>query len=146
LGWTLIIFGEFGLIAGIVPFAVHVVRLVADSRFVRGADWSAHGVDALGLSSEWALLSSAMGTYLGALLLWAGIGWTRGRPWAPVVAWAYVFGGLAVNVTDMLIFWLQANPCLGRTLMLIFDGIALALPVAVAVWLLRIRRAGRAGP
>jgi len=52
------------------------------------------------------------------------------------VSWAYVLVGLTVNVTDMIIFAFRARAGVMRTQMLVFDGIALLLPVALGAWLL----------
>ncbi|MCU0723371.1 MAG: hypothetical protein MUC63_07130 [Planctomycetes bacterium] len=129
--------GGIGAIAGAVPFAINAARILAGPDPFGAPDFSAHGPEAMGLSTEWAALSSAAGTYLGGLLITAGVGWRRGRPWAAAVTWAYVFGGIAVNATDMLIFAFRARAGSTRAGMLVLDGIALAFPFLVAFFLLR---------
>jgi hypothetical protein len=98
-------------------------------------DVAAHGVEAMGLSIEWAMLSSAMGLCLGVMMVWAGRGWIRGRGWAGAVSWAYVMAGLAVNGSDLVIFAFRAKAGAMRTGMLAADGAALAIPVVLGVWL-----------
>ena len=139
-GWTLIAFGVIGVIFGLVPLGINTLRIVSGHNPLAATDFAAHGVEAMDLSVEWAMLSCAMGTYLGALLLWAGFGWLRGRPWAALVTWMYVACGLAVNVTDMTIFIFAARPGIMRTQMLVLDGIATVIPVAVTAWLIRHQR------
>jgi len=124
-----------GLITGIVPFTISAVRIVADDALWGVIDLAAHGVEAMGLTVEWGLLSSAMGTCLGALLVWAGIAWRRGRGPARTITWAYILVALGVNISDMLIFAFRARPGAMRTQMLIFDGVALLIPIALAIWL-----------
>lgn len=135
LGWFLLIIGALGVVGGIVPFAINGLRLAAGDELQNVIDLARHGVEAMGLSVEWGFLSSAMGTFLGGLLLWAGAGWLRGRVFAPVVTWCYVFGAAAVNVTDMTIFVFKATPGSMRSLMLVLDGIALAIPVILGIWM-----------
>jgi hypothetical protein len=146
-GWTLIVLGVIGVLTGVIPLAINTCRVLAGSDAWGTVDLAAHGVEAMGLSVEWAMLSSALGAYLGVLLLWAGAGWLKGRAWAPLVSWTYVLAGLTVNVTDMLIFAFRARPGPMRSRMLVFDGIALLIPVVVAAWLIgRAKAAGRVGP
>ncbi len=99
-----------------------------------------YGVDLAGLSREWAMLSSAMGTYLGALLLWAGIGWRRGRPTARLATWMYATCGFATCATDIFIFTFVAHPGWRRVVLLLVDGAAIALPVVLAGWLIAHRK------
>lgn len=141
-GYTLIALGVVGVVVGLVPLAINTLRIVAGWDLWGAGDLAAHGVEAMGLSVEWAMLSCVMGTYLGALLLWAGFGWLRGRPWAVLATWMYVAGALAVNVTDMIIFTFAARPGAMRTQMLVFDGIATAVPLVAGAWLIRRRRRG----
>lgn len=142
-GWVLVIIGVAGVLTGLVPFTTNGLRIVAHEELWNVVDLAAHGVEAMGLSVEWGMLSSAMGTVLGVLLLWAGVGWLRGRPWAPTVTWAYVLAALGVNVTDMIVFVFRAKPGPMRSHMLVFDGIALLVPVAAAWCLLRRARRAR---
>lgn len=140
LGALLIAAGVVGVVTGIVPLVMNLVQPEAGGSLRAAADWAAHGIEGLGLSSEWALLSSAMGTYLGALLLWCGHGWRTGRASASLATWIYVSCGVAVNATDMFIFAFRARVGTARTLMLLADGVALLLPLALGVWLLTERR------
>ena len=57
---------------------------------------------------------------------------------------AYIIVGLGVNVTDMIIFVFRAAPGRMRTHMLVADGVALAIPVVLAIWLLHRRKGGLA--
>jgi hypothetical protein len=91
------------------------------------------------------MLSSAMGVFLGAMMVWSGTAWRRGRPTARLVTWFYVWCGVAVNATDMCIFIFRAKAGLMRTAMLAFDGIALAIPVALGVWLTAGRSRSQSG-
>jgi hypothetical protein len=140
VGWILTILGIVGVITGVVPFTINALRILADENLWGTVDFAAHGVESLGLSVEWGMLSSAMGAYLGVLLLWAGRGWLRGSRRAALVSWVYVLSGLTVNVTDMIIFAFRARPGPMRSRMLVFDGIALLIPILLAAWLIRLRR------
>jgi hypothetical protein len=137
VGWTLTLVGGLGLVTGIVPFAVNALH--AFFGIDLGLDLAAHGVASMGLSAEWALLSSAMGTFLGAVMVWAGVGWLRARRWAPLVSWLYVLCSIGVNATDLLIFTFIAKPAATRSLMLVLDGIALFISVVLGLWLIRRR-------
>ncbi len=139
LGWFLILVGIIGVVSGIVPFTINALRILVDEQLWNMLDFAAHGVESLGLSMEWGLLSSAMGTYLGVLLLLAGTGWLKGRARALPATLAYVSCGLVVNVADMIIFAFRAKPGPVRTQMLVFDAIALLIPIGLGVWLLRRR-------
>ena len=146
VGWLLILAGVVGVISGVIPFTTNGLRILVNEDLWNVVDLAAHGVEAMGLSVEWGMLSSAMGTVLGVLLLWAGVAWVQGRPSAAVVTWAYVLVGLAVNITDMTIFVFRAKHGPMRTQMLALDGIAMLIPWVLAGWLLRQRRpAGRVG-
>ena len=146
VGWALIAAGVIGVLTGIVPLTTNALRILVDEDLWHVVDLAAHGVEAMGLSVEWGMLSSAMGTCLGAMLLCAGVGWRGGRPWATAVSWAYVFAALAVNGTDMIIFLFRARPGPMRTQMLVFDGIATLFPLLVAGWLIRRRPRVSDGP
>jgi hypothetical protein len=135
VGWFLVVVGAIGVVGGIVPFVVTTLRILVRHDLWGTLDFAAHGVEAIGLSLEWALLSSAMGTFLGGLLIWSGAGWLKERDWATVATWVYVACGLTVNVTDLLIFAFWARPGAMRTAMLVFDAIALLIPVALVFWL-----------
>ena len=137
VGGLLIAAGLLGVVTGLVPLTVNALRIVADEKLWGAVELAAHGVEALGLSLDWALLSSAAGAGLGVLLLCAGLGWRRGVPWAAPVSWAYVVMGLAVNATDLLIFALRARPGPTRTTMLLADGVAVLIPLALAAWMIR---------
>jgi hypothetical protein len=145
LGSILIAAGVIGVATGAVPLAINAVHVVRHQTPAAGSNLAAHGVAAMGLSIEWALLSSAMGLLLGIVLLGAGFAWRRGRASAPLITWLYVLAGLMVNVPDMLIFLFKARPGPTRSLLLTFDSVALALPILLAMWLLsaRGRRNGR---
>ncbi|MHC4777058.1 MAG: hypothetical protein ACYTFG_00625 [Planctomycetota bacterium] len=133
LGWVLVIIGVIGVITGIVPFITNGLRITVSENLWNSVDLAAHGVEALGLSVEWGMLSSAMGTYLGYMLLWAGLGWLKAWPSARTVTIAYILCGIAVNFTDMLIFAVHSKHGAMRTQMLVFDSIALAIPVVLAI-------------
>ncbi len=128
VGWLLVVAGILGVVTGVVPLGINAKRVVWD-------EW-------LWGSMDWALLSSAMGTCLGVQLLWAGSGWIKGRSWAEPVSWVYVLTGLTVNGCDMLIFAFRANPSPVRVVMMVADGVALAIPVVLGTWLVK-RREGR---
>ncbi|MEN8150306.1 MAG: hypothetical protein ABFS86_10810 [Planctomycetota bacterium] len=140
-GRLLILGGVVGVLTGFVPLVENVSRLLGLS-FSRLLDeWSAHGVDALGLTVPWATLSSADGTFLGALLILAGVGWIRGKPWAPLITLLYAIHGMTITGLDLIIFSTQAEPGEMRSRMLLLDGIAFAAAattfVLLAVWWLR---------
>ncbi|MCY2928006.1 MAG: hypothetical protein NTV86_00650 [Planctomycetota bacterium] len=132
-GWLLTVAGAVGVITGAVPLAINAVRVVTGCGLRGGL--AGHGVEALGLTVEWGLLSSAMGVCLGVLLLAAGAGWRNARPWAAPISWAYVLFGLGVNASDMTIFLFRSTPGPTRTLMLLSDGVAFLIPLALALWL-----------
>ncbi|MFO7897433.1 MAG: hypothetical protein R6V58_00060 [Planctomycetota bacterium] len=148
-GVVLTIAGVLGLVVGLVPLVVNGARMLtrADpfAKLLDAVGIAGHGVEKMGLSVDWAVLSCALGTYLGALLLIAGIGWIKGRRWAPAVTWAYVGCGLTVNVTDMFIFIFWARAGSMRSHMLVADGVALCFAVLVFVWYLGIRRGQKQG-
>jgi len=139
-GRLLIVCGGVGIVTGLVPFAVSMLRLVGVDFGRTAEDWAAHGVEALGLSLEWAALSSACGAFLGGLLIAAGLGWRRGRPWAPLVSLVYALLGLTVTGTDLAIFAVAAKPGRMRASMLFLDGMAFALAAAVLLGLIAWRR------
>ena len=135
-GTLLVLCGVIGLVAGVVPFAVNALRLLGSGLGRAPEDWAAHGVEAMGLSTEWALLSSADGAFLGALLLAAGIGWRRGRSWAPLVTLLYAIDGLLVTGVDLAVFAAKARPGPVRASMLVLDGIAFAVAAATMIGLI----------
>jgi hypothetical protein len=135
-GALLIAAGVIGVVTGGVPIVFSAWWMLAGRHPSAGMDLATHGVEAMGLSLEWALLSSVMGAYLGAVLLWAGTGWRRGRPSARLATWVYASCGVSVCLTDVLIFVFRATPGVMRTRMLVLDGAALAFAVLVAIWLL----------
>jgi len=130
-GRFLILCGVIGLITGLVPLGISVLRLLGVTFGLGREDWAAHGVEAMGLDVPWATLSSADGTFLGALLLAAGIGWLRGRSWAPLVTLIYGLHGALITGLDLLIFASAARAGAMRAWMLVLDGIACALAVGV---------------
>jgi len=140
MGRILILIGLIGVVTGLVPLTSNGLRILFDDGLWNIVDLASHGVEAMGLSVEWGLLSSAMGTCLGVLLIWAGIRWRRGHEGAVTVTWAYVIVALGVNISDMIIFAFRARPGSMRTQMLIFDGIALLIPILLAVRLRRMAR------
>lgn len=139
-GGLLIAAGVIGVVTGAVPLAINAARAFFHESTSIRIDLAAHGVEAMGLSVEWALLSCTMGVLLGILLLWAGRAWLRGRATAPLLSWIYVLAGLMVNLVDMLIFLFLARPGAMRSRMLFLDGLATLLPVVVAAWLIARRR------
>ncbi len=144
-GWFLTACGVVGLLAGAVVLVFGLFRIIAGRSAASATDIMEHGIEGMQLAPEWAALSSAMGAYLGVLLIAAGTGWRRGRPWAPLVTWGYVSCGLVVNLTDMVIFAVAAAPGPMRSLMLVLDGLALLLVLFVGVWLLRRAAVNRRG-
>lgn len=138
-GRVLIALGIIGFIAGIVPFTTNALRILVAPDLWHGVDLAAHGVEAMGLSVEWGLLSSAMGAFLGALLIRAGAAFRRGQPSARLLAWVYVACALTVNGADLVIFAFRARAGPMRTQMLVADGVAVVVPVLLALWLHRTR-------
>ena len=145
VGVFLMVCGGVGVVTGLLPFAVSLARLLGHDFGRSAEDWAAHGVEAMGLSLEWAALSSANGAFLGGLLVAAGLGWRRGRAWAPLVTLLYALLGILVTGTDLAIFALAARPGAARASMLFLDGAAFALAAAtlaaLIVW--RCRQAMR---
>ena len=137
-GDFLMVCGGVGLVTGILPFAVSVLRMMGFRLGLGPQDWAAHGVEAMGLSVPWAALSSACGAFLGGLLVAGGLGWRRGRPWAALVTLIYALLGILVTGTDLVIFALAARRGTMRTSMLIADGLAFTLAlgtlVAIILW------------
>ena len=145
VGWFLIVTGVVGTVTGFVPLTINALRIVVSERRWDFLDLAAHGVEAMGLSIEWGMLSSAMGVCLGGFMLCAGVGWLKGRPWAAPVSWTYVLAGLTVNISDMIIFAFRARPGEMRTGMLLCDGVALLIPVLLGVWLIAVHPHRRPG-
>ncbi len=143
-GDFLMVCGGVGLVTGVLPFAVSMLRLAGFDLGLGPRDWAAHGVEAMGLSVAWAALSSACGAFLGGLLLAAGLGWRRRRPWAPLVTLLYALLGILVTGIDLAIFALAARPGGRRTSMLIADGLAFALAAgvlaALIIWRSRVAK------
>jgi len=143
LGAFLVACGLIGVVTGLVPFVIALARLaglpVGGGRW----DWLAHGMRELGLSAEWAALSSASGTFLGILLVAAGIGWRSARPWAPLLSLLYALDGLVVTGTDLAVFVVAARPGPMRKAMIAAEslafGLALAVLLGLAVWWSRQR-------
>ncbi|HUT36900.1 MAG TPA: hypothetical protein VNE39_25685 [Planctomycetota bacterium] len=137
-GDFLIVCGGVGVVLGVVPFAASLLRMAGCHLGLGPQDWAAHGVGAMGLSVPWAALSAACGAFLGGLLVAAGLGWRRARPWAPLVTLIYGLLGVLVTGTDLVIFALAARPGTMRTSMLIADGLACALAagtlLALILW------------
>jgi hypothetical protein len=67
LGIVLIVLGVVGVVTGVIPLAASGLRIVLTEDPWNFADLFAHGMEAMGLSPEWAMLSSAMGAFLGVL-------------------------------------------------------------------------------
>jgi len=139
LGVALVLLGVIGVIGGVIPLAMNGLRIVMSRDLWNVPDLLAHGTEAMGLSVEWGMLSAAMGTCLGVFLLWAGVAWIKGLTEARPVTWCYVLSGILVNLTDMTIFICHAKPGAMRNCMLVLDGLALAIPVALGIWLLADR-------
>jgi len=133
LGWLLVVLGVVGILAVVVPFIAFPGWIPSS-----GSETTTRPAG-VALSLEWYVLSSAMGAYLGVLLIWAGAGWIGGRPWARMATWAYVTCGATVNATDLAIFLVVAAPSATRTLLIVGDGVCLAIPLALACWLIRRR-------
>jgi len=139
-GTLLVLCGIIGIATGALPLAASVARMAGCHPGLGPLDWAGHGARATGLGVEWAALSSACGTLLGGLLVAAGLGWRRRRPWAPLVTLLYAISGLVVNGTDLTIFALAARPGPVRTALLILDSLAFALPILCLLALLRWRQ------
>jgi len=141
LGTLLVACGLVGVVTGLVPFVIALARLAGLP--LGGGRWDllAHGMRELGLSAEWAALSSASGIFLGALLIAAGSGWRRDRPWAPLVSLLYALDGLVVTGTDLAVFLVAARPGPMRRVMIGAESLAFALAlgmlVGLGVWRLR---------
>jgi len=136
VGLAFLVAGGLGFVAGLVPFAANLLRVLGCDCDLSPEHWAAHGPGAMGLGVEWALLSSADGAFLGGLLLAAGVGWRRGRPWAAPITLAYALGGLVVCGTDLLLFALHATPGRVRSLMLLLDSLAFAFALATLIGLM----------
>jgi len=108
-GWALVVAGVIGVIGGVVPFSLNAFRILGGEKTWSSSSLAGHGVEALGLSVEWAMLSSAIGAYLGALLLASGRAWLKGLDAARLLTWIYVAGGVTVNATDLAIFLFHAE-------------------------------------
>ncbi|MFP4058180.1 MAG: hypothetical protein ACLF0G_15035 [Candidatus Brocadiia bacterium] len=144
-GLFLIICGVIGVVAGIVPLVLNVMRLLGCTFGLSPEGLESHGVAAMGLSVPWAILSCWDGTYLGSLLLAGGIGWRRGWAWAPLVTFLYAVHGVMVDGLDVLIFVVAATPGPMRSRMIVLDSIAglvaLSVLVGVVAWWRRQRAA-----
>ncbi|NQT89223.1 hypothetical protein HQ560_20810 [bacterium] len=147
VGRFLMVCGGIGIVAGVVPLTVNVLRMAGYDFGYTSEDWAAHGVEAMGLSVPWGALSSSDGAFLGSLLLAAGIGWRKGRDWAPLVTFIYAIGGTMVCGLDLFIFIVAATPGRARSLMLVLESFALALAVTclIAVCVYWRRRAEAEG-
>jgi len=139
LGRLLMAAGVLGVVTGVVPLAIVTIRVVSGRSLLTEADLLAHGVAALGFSPEWGMLSLALGACLGMMMIWAGGGWLKARPWARLVSWVYVICSLMVNIPDLTLFAVLAKSGSIRTQILIGDGLAMLLPAALGVWLVRRR-------
>jgi len=133
VGRFLIICGGIGIVAGVVPLTINVLRMAGCTFGYTPEDWAAHGVESLGLSVPWGALSSSDGTFLGGLLLAAGIGWRRGRDWAPLVTFIYSIGGTMVCGLDLFIFIAVAKPGRMRSSMIVLEAFALALALVCLI-------------
>ena len=142
----LMVCGGVGIVLGVLPLAVSALRLFGCTFGRTPEDWAAHGIEAMGLHLEWALLSSAAGAMIGGLWLASGIGWRRSRPWAPPVTLIAAINGLVVDGVDLVIFAAAAKPGTVRTSMLIADGFAFALAAGALVGLAIWRRGHSAFP
>jgi len=131
--------GWIGILAGAIPFAANLVWLTIGPHVAHLPDLARHGPESMGLSVEWALLSSAEGFFLGALLVVSGFGWLRNRSWAATVTLLYGLNGVLVTGCDLVIFAWKARPGTLRTLMMAADGIAFGVACSALAWLV-IRR------
>jgi len=135
-GKLLILCGVVGVTTGGLPFLVAALRIAACAWAESAVEWATYRLDSLGLSLEWAALSSACGAMLGALLLAAGVGWWRGRAWAPAVTLIYAVGGLTVTGVDLVLFVVLARPGAERTNMIVLDSLAFAAAAIVLIALI----------
>ncbi|MFB3892552.1 MAG: hypothetical protein ACE15C_11080 [Phycisphaerae bacterium] len=135
LGAALMLIGCASTLSSSVPFVFNALRITVRDDLWNLVDLSRHGVETMGLSVEWGMLSAAMGMYLSLLMAWAGIGWWKGRPWAATTTWAYVACGPAVTFTDLIIFIFAGRPCGLLSRLIFFDALGLLLPVALGLWL-----------
>jgi hypothetical protein len=137
-GLAFLVAGGLGLVAGVVPFAANLPRVLGHDFGRPEYGVVAYYPWAMGMSVDWALLSSADGAFLGGLLFSAGVGWRRGRPWAPLVTLIYALGGILVCGTDLLLFTLHAKAGCVRSLMLTLDSLAFAVAlltlIGLTVW------------
>ena len=145
VGTFLVACGVVGVVTGLVPFAIALARLAGLAVAAGRWDWLAHGMRELGLGAEWAALSSACGVFLGALLIAAGIGWRRGRDWAPLVSLLYALDGLVVTGTDLVVFALAARRGPMRNIMLAAETLAFGLALGVLIGLGAWRLTGSGG-
>ena len=131
----LMVCGGIGIVLGVLPWAVSVLRLLGCEFGRTPQDWAAHGVEGMGLHVEWAALSSATGAMIGALWVASGLGWRRSRPWAPLVTLLAAINGLVVDGVDLFIFVVAARPGAARSWMLVGDGLAFAFSATVLIGL-----------
>jgi hypothetical protein len=149
IGLFLIVCGVIGIVTGLLPLVLNVLRLLGCTFGLSRESMANHGVEAMGLSVPWAVLSCWDGAFLGSLLVAAGLGWRRGWRWAPLVTFLYAVHGTMITGLDLLIFATYARPGRMRDRMLVLDGLACALAVtvlvAMVVWWWRRRAARRQG-
>lgn len=136
-GTLLTVCGVVGVLSGALPLTVNFLRMLGFDWGMSPETWADHGVEAMGLGIEWAVLSCVDGTFLGGLLLAAGYGWWRGRRWAPLVTLIYCIHGLLVTGADLAIFATRAKVGSMRTEMLILDGLACAVALTTLLLLTR---------
>ena len=73
-GAALVVVGIVAVVTGAVPLGLNVARAVMGQAAAPPADFVQHGVEKAGLTREWAMLSSAMGTQAPTPALGAGNG------------------------------------------------------------------------
>lgn len=138
VGMIMFVVGCIGFIAGLVPFCIALIQLwnhVKTPSVSPVFTLLDHGARAMGLSVEWALLSSTAGMILGFFLMWSGIGWMKNYSWARIVTYAYIISGISINAVDLIIFLIVAKAGVIRNTMIAFDIIAFLFPVIIAIWL-----------
>lgn len=138
VGMIMFVAGCIGFVAGLVPFCIALIQLWNQTKTLSVCPvftWIDHGARAMGLSLEWALLSSTAGMILGFFLMWSGIGWMKNYSCARIITYAYIISGISINAVDLIIFFIVAKAGVIRNTMIVLDIFAFFFPVIIAIWL-----------